>query len=187
MSDERAIDLRGLDAATPEMARGAIERFRRRIIVFIAWLVVFALAGTAIIADTIHKRTHDPAVLVATGASINTHVGNYQVGAIDIGLLKVVEEVDDHLGVSLGFQFVFHSEEPLPGRCCNLYPRQAQSTSDVVAEPGGRFAEQVVILPVSYTSPTGTIDMLLTDGAGHKLGRFTVDLPALGIKGFKGG
>ena len=69
----------------------------------------------------------------------------------------------------------------------DLFPRQAQNISDLVAEPGGTFAEQVIVLPVSYTSTTGTIDMLLTDGSGHRLGRFTVDLPAIGIGGFKGG
>ena len=104
-------------------------------------VVVFALAGTAIVVDAVHKRTHDPAVLVATGASINTHVGEYRVGAIDIGLLKVVEE-ENSSGAMLGFQFVFHSDQPLPGRCCNLFPRQAQNISDLVAEPGGTFAER---------------------------------------------
>ena len=179
MSEERPFDLRGLDIDAPDVAKASIRRFRRRVLVLVAWVIVFALSGAAIAADAVHKHNENAVALIATASSLNTALGNYRVGGIDVGLLKVVALP----GGQIGMKFVLHSDTPL-GTCCNIYPHDANFSSSVTSEPGSRFAEVLLENPRSVVSPLDTIDMLLTSGdpgAGERLGRFTVDLRALGV------
>jgi hypothetical protein len=180
MTEERPVDLRGLDVDAPDVARASIKRFRRRILILGAWVLVFALAGLAIGVDTVHKREQNPIALIATAPSLNTSLGNYRVGSIDVGLLSVVALPHGQIGM----KFVLHSDEPL-GNCCGIYPRIATFTMGLTSEPSSRFAEVLLANPASIVSQSGTIDLLLTRGlAGSSeiVGRFTVDLHALGVR-----
>ena len=183
MSDEKPIDLRSLAVEGPEVVRASIRRFRRRVIIWSLWVVVFAAAGTAIVADNIHARDRNLIGLTATGNALNSTIGSYQVGQIDIGLLKVVRLPHDQVGM----EFVFHSSSPL-GTCCNLFPRLAINEGGIA--PGtSRFGELLVIEQASDFGPSGRLEMLLTNAdpnAPARLGSFTVDLNALNVTGIGG-
>ena len=77
------------------------------------------------------------------------------MGAIDVGLLKVVALP----GGQIGLKFVLHSDTPL-GTCCNIYPHDANFSSSVTSEAGSRFAEVLLANPTSVVSPLDTIDKI---------------------------
>ena len=183
MSDEIPIDLRGLAVDEPEVMRASIRRFRRRVVILVAWMMVFAAAAFAIAADAIQVRNQNPEALIATNPSENSALGNYQVGPIDVGLVKVVNLPNDQIGM----QFVLHSTGPL-GLCCNIYPHLATSSNRIVSGDS-RFGEVLVVIERSYVTRTGPLDLLLTSGDPHapaSSGRFTVDLRALHVAGIGG-
>lgn len=183
MSDEIPLDLRSLAVDEPEVMRASIHRFRRRVVILVAWMMVFAAAAFAIAADAIQVRNQNPEALIATNPSENSALGNYQVGPIDVGLLKVVNLPNDQIGM----QFVLHSADPL-GLCCNVYPRLATSTNRIVSGDS-RFGEVLVVIPRSFVTQAGTFDLLLTSGdpnAPARYGTFTVDLRALHVQGIGG-
>lgn len=181
MSDERPIDLRGLDVDPPEVVRASIKRFRRRVLLWAFWTVVFVAAGGAILGAVIHARNQVPQALIATNPSINASIGNYRVGAIDVGLLKVVRLP----GNQLGMEFVLHSDVPLAG-CCSICPDIA-TVSQASGAAGGRFAHVLVSIPASSVTDAGAVDMLLIRSTPPTIREsFTVDLHALGVAGIGG-
>ena len=181
MSDERPIDLRGLDVDPPEVVRASIKRFRRRILLWAFWTLMFVAAGGAILAGVVHARNQDSLSLIATNPSINTSIGNYRVGSIDVGLLKVVRLPADQIGM----QFVLHSDAPL-GECCTIYPHVVIASENSNTS-GGRFGEVLVSNPASDVSTAGTVDMLLIRSTPPTIRLpFTVDLHALGVAGIGG-
>jgi hypothetical protein len=150
--------------------------------VWALWLLVFAAAGAAIFAEQLHTRDQNPQALIATRPALNSTVGSYQVGPIDVGLLKVVRLPHNQIGM----QFVLHSTAPL-GNCCSLFPRLATGEARVAAGDA-RFATLLVVEQVSDFSRSGTLDMSLVNSdpsAPFKEG-FTVDLRALHVTGIGG-
>lgn len=181
MSDERPIDLRGLDVDPPEVVRASIKRFRRRILLWAFWTLVFVAAGGAILGAVIHARNQVPQALIATNPSINASIGNYRVGSIDVGLLKVVRLPADQLGM----EFVLHSDVPLAG-CCSIFPNVASSYTNPV-KSGERFGQVFVSIPASLVSTAGTVDLQLIRSTPPTIREsFTVDLHALGVAGIGG-
>ena len=181
MSDERPIDLRSLDVEPPEVVRASIQRFRRRILLWAFWTLVFVAAGSAILGAVVHGRNQDSQALIAADPSENTSIGNYRVGAIDVGLLKVVRLP----GNQIGMEFVLHSDAPLAG-CCSIFPHPA-TWSENSGAAGGRFGHVLVSIPASSVSSAGTLDMLLIRSTPPTIRLpFTVDLHALGVAGIGG-
>lgn len=184
MTDEQPTDLRSLEVSEPEVIRTSIRRFRRRVLILIVWGSLFAASAAAIVAATIHNRHESIEARIAAAPALNSEIGDYRVGGVDVGLLKVVRLSGDQIGM----QFVFHSSAPL-GDCCNLFPRDALPRTTL--RPGNaHFAESFVVLSdYSDMMSNGTLNMLLTNGdpnAPARLGRFTVDLNALHVEGIGG-
>ena len=183
MSDEQPVELRWLEVSEPEVVKASIHRFRRRVVILAAWGLLFASAAWAITAATIRNHQGTLEARVARAPAMNALIGDYEVGDIDVGLLKVVRLS----GNEIGLQFVFHTADPF-APCCNLFPRQAAPQSTLLDgnTDSTHFGELLVQIPESYVAKDGTLSMLLTNREGGRLGRFTVDLPALHVEGIGG-
>lgn len=117
---------------------------------------------------------------IAGGTAINSQSGSYEVGGVDVSLVKVVELPSDELGM----QFEFHWSPSALGTCCKVFPRDALDGE--AAARGGGASEFYVSLPRSFFGASGTLLMLLTNGSlpSQRLGHFTLDLASLGVDGF---
>jgi len=108
--------------------------------------------------------------------AINSSNGRYRAGTADIALTKIVSLPDDQLG----FRFVI-SAPSLRGRCCSFFPRVALVGQTDVRSSDGTYEIDLAEDPTSVASD-GTMDLRLFGGSPeHALGRFRLDLPALGV------
>jgi hypothetical protein len=180
MSDERPIDLRALDATEPEVLKASIRRFRRRVLTWVAWGLVFAAAAAAIFAATVRNHQSNVEAQFAAAPVLNDAIGNYFVGGADVGLLKVARIS----GNRFGMQFVVHSDGSL-GDCCNIFPQEALSDGTIPSTGGGRFREVLVVLPDSAAAG-GAVHLRLVSAQVGALGSFTVDLRSLHVEGIGG-
>jgi hypothetical protein len=177
MSDESAIDLRALDAASADVVHEAVRTFRRRTLLGTAWIVVFGLAIAAIVGGRIVAANRNIVVRIAEGAYYNATEGDYVVAGIDVGLVKVTRLSDDRWGL----QFILHPTSATGGCCAGiLQPRgvtQWQSTGEGSGR-SPRFVQVFMALPVA-DGPT--YEMAFVDDQGRSIGSFEVDLARLGV------
>jgi hypothetical protein len=111
-----------------------------------------------------------------SGPAINSSNGRYRAGTADIALTKIVSLPDDQLG----FRFVI-SAPSLRGGCCSFFPRVALVGQTDVPSSDGTYEIDLAEDPTSVASD-GTMDLRLFGGSPeHALGRFRLDLPALGV------
>lgn len=175
MTEQQPIDLRALDTAEPDVLKDAIRRFRRRMLARAVWVLVFAMAVVSIGAGLLHGQNHDFAARIGDGAYYNGVEGDYRVGGVDIGLVKVTALSGDRWGL----EFILHRNAPFTGGCCSVSPAAglgAAVTYDSSA-PAPRFIQEFVALP---RSAGPSFAMTLTDESGI-VGGFTVDLVALQV------
>ncbi len=116
---------------------------------------------------------------IAASPALNSAIGEYRVGDIDVGLLKVVKLS----GREIGLQFVIHSSAPL-GTCCDILPHVALA-NDSRGPEEGHFGQVFVVLDMSALSSNGTVAMILIRGGKDvaRLGTFLVDLKSLHVQG----
>jgi hypothetical protein len=108
--------------------------------------------------------------------AINSSSGRYRADTADIALTKIVSLPDDQLG----FRFVI-SAPSLHGGCCSFFPRVALVGQTDVPSSDGTYEIDLAEDPTSVATD-GTIDLRLFGGSPeHALGRFRLDLPALGV------
>ena len=111
-----------------------------------------------------------------SGPAINSSNGRYRTGMADIALTKIVSLPDDQLG----FRFVI-SAPSLRGACCSFFPRIALVGQTKLPSSDGTY-EIDVAEDLTSVASDGTIDLRLFGGSPeHALGRFRLDLPALGV------
>ncbi len=180
MNDERSIDLRALDATEPEVLKASIRRFRRRVLTWVAWGLLFAAAAAAIFAESVQDRQSNVERQFAAAPTLNGTIGNYLVGGADVGLLKVARLS----GNRFGMQFVVHSDGSLVD-CCNIFPQEALSDGTTPSAGDGRFREVLVVLPDSAAAG-GEVHLRLVSTQVGELGSFTVDLRSLQVEGIGG-
>ena len=123
----------------------------------------------------------DARVRIEAGTALNSETGHYMVGPIDVELVKVVQLPEEEVGMA----FVMRSSSGSLEACCTIYPRLALARAP--GDPArGLSAHVYIVEPSSSLTPDGTIDMRLFghDPGPKLLGSFTVDLSALGVRGF---
>ncbi len=142
------------------------------------------LAGLVLFAACSHQAPpisteSQAAERIASSPALNSAIGDYRVGDIDVGLLKVVKLA----GSEIGLEFVVHSSAPL-GTCCDIFPHVALANAGRLPE-AGRFGQVFVVLDRSALSSNGTVVMTLIRGGKDvaRLGTFLVDLRSLEVHG----
>lgn len=190
MSEERPLDLLVLgQIEDAEVVRGALRRFRRRVLVRTVWVLVFVLAAAAIVAGQIVKYNRDFRTRIQTGASWNGAQGTYRVGGTTVGVLKVTVIPGHRLGLELAFFPGIKN-----GECYAVFPPGAPvsglSTGATVGngsfEGGtdacGTFGHELLAIPLPARR---TIPMELDHGNDPPV-PFTIDLDALKVPSLEG-
>jgi hypothetical protein len=120
---------------------------------------------------------------IEAGTALNSAIGHYRAGAVDVELVKVVQLPEGAIGMA----FVMRSNSGSLKGCCEIFPRIGLARAPGDPTPG--WSRHVyVLVPSSYLVPDGTMDMRLFghDPGPKLLGSFTVDLSSLGVDGLPG-
>lgn len=175
MNQEPAIDLRALDTGDAQFVHEAARRFRRRMVIRAAWVLVFAVAIGAATFNLLNSRSEDVDYLAeqVAGKGVETD-GAYVVDGAEIGLLKVAALPSDRWGLDL----VVHWDSPEGGVGVFALTSGARSTVHSGWPVAGRWAQTIVDVPMSVGRQ---FDLRLIDPKNQVLGTFTVDLDALGV------
>jgi len=199
MREEPPVDLTPLDpGAPPELVRGAIQRFRWRVVLTTVAAIVVAAVGSAWIAVSIvHARNAAdvnigskalPAAqraIVVSGGGVNCETPTYRVAYARVTLLQAapiqgggwaLHFVVDGRGHPVAVQRHIPDGESFR-RSMTLVPVGAEQTpSQVVAMSGATWGETYLTVPASL----GThFDVQLLDTRLSVMGEFTVDIAAV--------
>jgi hypothetical protein len=182
MSEERAIDLRALDAASGDVVHEAVRTFRRRTLLGTVWIVVFGLAIVAIVAGRVVAANRNIVVKIAEGAYYNGTEGDYTAAGTDVGLVKVTRVSGDRWGL----QFILRASTAT-GRCCAgaLQPRGVTEwqTDGESSGPNPRFVQVYMAVPIDEGP---RYEMAFVNDRGTSIGSFSVDLAALDVAAVEG-
>ncbi len=191
MSHERPLGIRSLgEVEDAEILRGAVRRFRRRVLIRSAWILVVVLGVAAIVAGQLREYQRDYRTRIQTGAYWNGAEGTFRVGGTTVGVLKVTVIPGHRLGLELA---VYPGKEN--GECYGIYPPGAfgarglptgaaiyAQSFEASSEACGTFTTELLVIPI----PTGrTIQMELVHGS-HPRVPFTIDLDALKVPSLEG-
>ena len=179
MTDEGPIDLSTLDASAPGIAEAVVRRFRWRVVL---WTVLAVVAGATLVilgvALVNGLTSAAPKLLdIDRAPYANTEQATYTAGRVQIGLRKVASIGDGKLELD----FLLYSDQPLAA-CCSLQPVGPGGETSARVGPGSaaRFSEVFVVVPDTVGD---LFDIEVLDQATRGvLGRFTVDLAALGVR-----
>lgn len=186
MNDEKPIDLQLLDPEeTPEVVKGAMRRFRWRVVIFAVILVVLAasLVGWGVGA---FMRSRDIADMIANAepakrAIMDDHAGAYtcntpefELGGFQVALLRAVPMPEGGWALHL----VVHGEAPLAsgtGRFMAFVPVGADPVQ-IPAQAETTWTDAFALIPKSLGD---RFDIQLRDLHGELAGTFTVDTAEL--------
>lgn len=187
MNDETPIDLQLLEPEqTPEVVKGAMRRFRWRVVIFTVAMVVVAtsLLGWGVGEFLESRRIADMIASAepAKRAIMEDHAGAYacdtptfELGGFDVALLRAVPMP----GGGWALHFVVHGERLASGtgRFMNLAPIGPGAKPEyVAAQPGATWADAFVSTPSSLGD---RFEVALVDLHGRVTGTFTVDTAEL--------
>ena len=188
MSDERPLDLQLLDPEeAPELVKGAMRRFRWRVVVFtVAFVVVAAsLIGWAVGEFLASRRTAEMIANAepAKRAIMNDHGGAYTcntplftVGQFEVALLRASPMAEGGWALHL----VVHGEAPLAsgtGRFMVFVPvGPGADPTQIPAQSETTWADAFVLTPASLGD---SFDIQLRDLRGELAGSFEVDTAEL--------
>jgi hypothetical protein len=183
MSDEGPIDLQLLEPEdTPDVVKGAIRRFRWRVVLLtvVAVVVAASLAGWTI-SELLASRRVAEAIAEAEPAKraiMEDHGGAYacdtptfELGGFEVALLRAVPMPDGGWALHL----VVHGERLASGtgRFMVFVPiGPAARAVQIPAQPGATWADAFVSTPSSLGD---RFDIQLRDLHGELMGTFTVN------------
>jgi hypothetical protein len=182
MSDEMPVDLQPLEPDdTPEVVRGAMRRFRWRVVIFTVVAVVTTASLTAwgVAAFVESREIADRSRQLAPAQlAIYDHMGasscetpTFEVDGIDVGLLQAAPMPDGGWALHL----VVHGDGPFASGTGRFMAFTAVGpgarSAQIAAQPGMTWAEAWVTVPGSVGSPFA---MELRDLRGEVIGSFMV-------------
>lgn len=188
MNDENRIDLQLLDPEeTPEVVKGAMRRFRWRVVILTVLLVVVAasLIGWGVGEFLASRRTAEEIANAepAKRAIMNDHGGAYTcntpeftLGRFEVALLRAFPMPEDGWALHL----VVHGEAPLAsgtGRFMAFVPiGTGAHPVHIPAQAETTWADAFALIPKSLGD---RFDIQLRDLHGELAGTFTVDTAEL--------
>lgn len=192
---EDPIDLSALEIDDVDVVRHAVLRFRRRVLVRSAWVVLLLLAVAAIVGRRVEQQNGNFRGQIFEGGSWNGVIATYQVGVATVQVQKVTVIPGHRLGLVLLYAPARLSGKPVvlaPGfasipcgslapSVCVSYgdPRQSFSQS---SEGCAAFCEVYLAIPI----PSGRdIPMSLLIGRSTTI-PFTIDLDDLDVPSLEG-
>ncbi len=186
MNDESPIDLQLLDPEeTPDVVKGAMRRFRWRVVILTAVLVVVAasligwgvgefLASRRIAEEIANAEPAKRAIMGDHTGAYTCNTADFELGSFQVAVLRGVPMPEGGWALHL----VVHGDAPLAsgtGRFMAFVPKGAKAVQ-IPAQAGTTWADAFVLTPNSLGD---SFDVELRDLQGELAGTFTVDAAEL--------
>lgn len=182
MNDEQPIDLQLLDPEeTPDVVKGAMRRFRRRVVFITVVLVVLAasligwgvgefLASRRLAEEIANAEPAKRAIMNDHGGAYTCNTPEFMLGRFEVALLRAFPMPEGGWALHL----VVHGEAPLAsgtGRFMVFVPRGGDPVQ-IPAQAETTWTDAFALIPKSLGD---RFDIQLRDLHGELAGTFTVD------------